>query len=76
MEVALREVSDEQLGALFREYIQESNRQSWDAWMKRDLRGVLAFFQDFMLFMKEVRDEPRGAGASLRVNSNNEKERS
>jgi len=52
MEKTIDLLSDEKLGDLFREYVQESNHQSWDAWPKRDLRGVLAFFRDFILFVE------------------------
>ena len=69
MEHALSTACDAELSAMLREYVQESNHQSWDAWSKRDLRGVCAFFRDFMLFMDAYRADSRGAGASLHPNS-------
>lgn len=57
MEEAMTPMSDEQLGKAFRAYVEESNHQGWDAWPKRDLRGVLAFFRDFTIFLNVLKGE-------------------
>jgi len=38
--------SDEELGALLREYVRESNHSGWDGWPFRRLRGGIELLMD------------------------------
>lgn len=43
-------LSDEQLGKLMKEYISETNWNSWDGFRKREIRGALTVLRDVMIY--------------------------
>lgn len=55
VEKELDKLSDEKLGDRFREYVKESNHQgpynAWEGFSPRQMCGVRAFLEDFVLFI-------------------------
>lgn len=43
----LHSIPNEQLGKLLKEYVEESQHNSWDGWESRDLVGAFALLSDF-----------------------------
>lgn len=43
----LQSIPNEQLGKLLKEYVEESQHNSWDGWESRDLVGAFALLSDF-----------------------------
>lgn len=46
----LNTLSNEDLGALFREYLDESNHAGWDGFELEQLLGIGAFLQDLAIY--------------------------
>jgi len=42
--------TNEELGDLLREYVSESNHQSWDGFDRRHLTGIRRMFEDMKLY--------------------------
>jgi hypothetical protein len=55
IEKAMDEMTDAQLGAAVREFIEEANHGGWDGWEglpKRELRGMLALLRDLTYWLQ------------------------
>lgn len=50
-------ISNEELGARFREYILESDHQSWDGHERRDLTGVERMLADFNIYIRSYQQK-------------------
>lgn len=52
-----RTYSDEQLGAIFRSYVQESFYQSWDGFSQQDRSAILRMLNDMALYAKNITEQ-------------------
>jgi hypothetical protein len=43
-------ISNEELGALVREYVKEANHSSWDGWEFRRLKGAFTLLRDMWMY--------------------------
>lgn len=50
MEEFMKDKTFKELGAIFANYLIESNHNNWDGHNRRDLTGIRHLFQDMMLF--------------------------
>ena len=55
-----RTYTDEQLGAAFRSYVNESFYTSWDGFSKRDLSAIFRMLDDMAIYIKNL-ENPSGA---------------
>ena len=46
----VRDMPRAELGGLLKEYLAESNHNSWDGFPRRDLTGIRKLFEDMMLY--------------------------
>jgi hypothetical protein len=51
-EVAARDMTDAELGALLREYIAESNHGGWDGFGRHHMSGIRAFLTDVLIYQQ------------------------
>lgn len=52
-EETIRLMSRAELGGLLKEYIAESNHNSWEGFSSRDLTGIRKFLKDLMLYYSQ-----------------------
>ena len=53
-----RTYSDEQLGAIFRSYVQESFDCSWDGFSQRDRSAIFRMLNDMAIYAKNYTEQP------------------
>lgn len=57
-----------ELGGLLKEYVAESNHNSWDGWDRRDMSGVRNLFEDLRRYYYGVNDPSKFATHINNVN--------
>lgn len=53
----VKTIPNADLGDLLKEYVAESNHQSWDGWDRRHLTGVRNLFEDIKLYWESAHVE-------------------
>lgn len=51
----IKTLSNEKLGELVREYVEESNHGGWDGYARQDLTGIRKFLEDLSTYYNSAR---------------------